>query len=131
MATAKMDKRNRVRTLTQEEILDLIETQKVEFKEFQNAVLKTNLEIYNELNSLRKRIRELEEASSSKAIEIKEVSFEKAKDMVENFLREHLKENESVYPSDVADELGLKYELVRKVFDMLIHEGKLKIKEEG
>lgn len=104
---AKTDKRNRVRILTQEEILDLIEAQKVEFKEFQNAVLKTNLEIYNELNSLRKRVKKLEEASPSKAVEIKEVSFEKAKDMVENFLREYLKENESVYPSDIADELGL------------------------
>jgi hypothetical protein len=37
-----------------------------------------------------------------------------------------LKENKQVYPSDVADELGLKYELVKEIFDILEKEERLK-----
>lgn len=62
--------------------------------------------------------------------EMKDVSVEEAKLMVENFLKEYLKEHETVYPSDVADALGLDYELVRNVIDMLIKEDKLE-KEGG
>ncbi|WXG39465.1 MAG: hypothetical protein WED07_01300 [Candidatus Freyarchaeum deiterrae] len=62
--------------------------------------------------------------------EVKDVSFEEAKPMVENFLKEYLKEHETVYPSDVAESLGLDYELVRNVIDTLIKEDKLE-KEEG
>lgn len=61
-----------------------------------------------------------------KQVEIKDVPLKKARSMVESFLKKYLKENKQVYPSDVADTLGLKYETVREVFDALENEGKLK-----
>lgn len=61
----------------------------------------------------------------------KEVPFEEAKTMVEKFLQECFKKQETVYPSDVADELGLDYELVRNVIDLLIKEEKLEKNEGG
>lgn len=48
-----------------------------------------------------------------------------AKPLVEEFIRNYLLKNECVYPSDVADELGLDYELVRQVFAVLEKEDKL------
>jgi hypothetical protein len=53
------------------------------------------------------------------------MSVKQAKPLVEEFIRSFLRENECVYPSDVADELGLDYELVRQVFVILEKEDKL------
>lgn len=55
-----------------------------------------------------------------------EVSVEEAKPEVQSFLKEFLKKEKKVYPSDVADALGLRYETVREVFAVLEREGKLK-----
>jgi len=54
-----------------------------------------------------------------------EMTVEEAKPLVETFLRDYMKTHEYVYPSDVADELGLNYELVREIFGILEKEGKL------
>lgn len=75
------------------------------------------------------RIRAVEKPSVE-TIEIKEMTLEEAKPLVENFLRDHLSEHDDVYPSDVADELGLKYELVREIFSLLEEQEKLRKKEE-
>ena len=53
------------------------------------------------------------------------MNVKKAKPLVEEFIRSYLRENECVYPSDVADELGLEYDLVRQVFAVLEKEEKL------
>jgi predicted ArsR family transcriptional regulator len=53
------------------------------------------------------------------------MNVEKAKPLVEEFIRRYLKENECVYPSDVADGLGLEYNLVRRVFAALEKEEKI------
>ena len=53
------------------------------------------------------------------------MNVKQAKPLVEEFIRSYLMENECVYPSDVADELGLEYELVRQVFSLLEKEEKL------
>ncbi len=53
------------------------------------------------------------------------MNVEKAKPIVEEFIRNYLLENECIYPSDVADGLGLEYELVRQVFAVLEKEEKL------
>ena len=53
------------------------------------------------------------------------MDVEKAKPLVEDFIRNFLLENDCVYPSDVADGLGLEYELVLKVFAVLEKEEKL------
>jgi hypothetical protein len=55
----------------------------------------------------------------------RKMNVKQAKPLVEEFIRSHLMENECVYPSDVADGLGLDYELVRKVFSVLEKEEKL------
>jgi len=64
----------------------------------------------------------------TEVVELKEMTVEEAKPLVEDFLRDYTKTHEHVYPSDVADELGLKYELVREIFDIMEKEGKLKKK---
>ena len=53
------------------------------------------------------------------------MNVEKAKPLIEEFIRSYLRENECVYPSDVADGLGLEYDLVRQVFAVLEKEEKL------
>ena len=60
-----------------------------------------------------------------KDVEAKEMTVEQAKPLVEKFIRDYLGENECVYPSDVADELGLDYELVKEVFCVLEGEEKI------
>ena len=53
------------------------------------------------------------------------MNVKQAKPLVEEFIINHLRENKCVYPSDVADGLGLDYELVRQVFVVLEKEEKL------
>lgn len=53
------------------------------------------------------------------------MKIEKAKPLVENFIRSYLRENDCIYPSDVADGLELEYDLVRKVFAVLEKEEKI------
>jgi len=66
------------------------------------------------------------EGSLEQELEIKDVPLGKARIAVEKFLKGYLEQHSQIYPSDVADELGLRYELVREVFDSLETEGKLK-----
>lgn len=58
-------------------------------------------------------------------VEIKEMPFAEAKSTVELYLRKIFKKKRQVYPSDVADALGLSYETVREVFQELENEGKI------
>lgn len=51
--------------------------------------------------------------------------FAEAKQRVEKFIQNHLREHECVYPSDAANELGLEYELVREIFSILEKEDKI------
>jgi len=83
-------------------------------------------ELKNRVNQIDSKVEELR-GISPKVI-IVEVSKEEAKLRVEDFLRDYMKRHEQVYPSDVADELGLKYKLVREILDILEKEGKLKKK---
>jgi hypothetical protein len=53
------------------------------------------------------------------------MNVKQATPLVEEFIRSHLLKNECVYPSDVADGLGIDYELVRQVFAVLEMEDKL------
>jgi hypothetical protein len=56
---------------------------------------------------------------------VEKMDVEEAKPLVEEFIRGFLRENECVYPSDVADGLGLEYNLVRRVFAVLEKEEKI------
>jgi hypothetical protein len=49
--------------------------------------------------------------------EIAEVTMDEAKAAVEAYLKIVFKKKRQVFPSDVADALGLKYDTVREVFD--------------
>ena len=118
---------NRVKEPTLEELIGIIENQREEAREYQNVILKKLLEIYEEMNLQRRRIEKLEGISADAGVvRLKEMTVEEAMPLVETFLRDYMKTHEYVYPSDVADELGLKYELVREIFDILEKEGKLK-----
>jgi hypothetical protein len=77
------------------------------------------------LQSFDARLAKLEDQLPEE-IEIKDVPLKQARIMIEPFLKKYLKKNKRVYPSDVADTLGLKYETVREVFIALENEGKLK-----
>jgi hypothetical protein len=56
---------------------------------------------------------------------VREAPLQDTKVLVEDYLKRHFKKERQVYPSDVADALGLEYEAVRRVFVELEKEGKL------
>jgi len=56
-------------------------------------------------------------------------TVEETKVLIEAYLKKQFKKKLQVYPSDVADSLGLRYETVRKVFDALEGEGKIKTEQ--
>jgi predicted ArsR family transcriptional regulator len=58
-------------------------------------------------------------------IEEKKASLEKTKILIEKYLTKQFNKKKQVYPSDVADALGLRYETVREVFADLEKEGKV------
>ena len=57
--------------------------------------------------------------------EIREVPLKEARTLIEAYLKKFFKKKRQVYPSDVADALGLGYETVREVFVGLEKEGKI------
>jgi predicted ArsR family transcriptional regulator len=52
--------------------------------------------------------------------------LEETKALVDAYLKKQFKKKKQVYPSDVADALGLRYETVRQVFDDLERDGKIR-----
>ena len=52
--------------------------------------------------------------------------MEETKALVDAYLKKQFKKKKQVYPSDVADALGLRYETVRQVFDDLEGDGKIR-----
>ena len=58
-------------------------------------------------------------------VEEKEAPLEETKVLIEAYLKKYFKNKKQVYPSDVADALGLRYETVRQVFDALERDGKI------
>lgn len=68
---------------------------------------------------------EITSYKKTETIAVKEKTLKEAKLFIETFLRDYLKTHKQVYPSDVADELGLDYEVTREVFDILEKERKL------
>ena len=55
----------------------------------------------------------------------KEAQLEETKVLIEACLKKQFKKKKQVYPSDIADALGLGYEIVRQVFADLEREGKI------
>jgi len=86
--------------------------------------------IERDISRLKKKVRKIEEllTITPQVVVVEEISKEEAKRRIIQFLEDYMKIHERVYPSDVADALGLKYELVREIFDILEKEGKLEKK---
>lgn len=80
-----------------------------------------------ELAHLDSRLTEVEGSLGIK-VEVKDMTLDEAKPIVEKFVIDFLSTHGYVYPSDVAEELGLEYGLIREIFDILEKEGKLKKK---
>jgi len=55
--------------------------------------------------------------------------MKESKVLIETYLKKQFKKKKQVYPSDVADALGLSYETVRQVFDDLDREGKIQAEQ--
>jgi len=60
---------------------------------------------------------------SIRIVEARETTVEEAKEKILEYYKKH--EGESVYPDDVADELGLDLKIVMQAVEELINEGKL------
>jgi len=60
-------------------------------------------------------------------VETVTVDFEKLTAQVEDFLRKHFVRHEKVYPSEIADALGIDYETVREIVATMIDEKKLEV----
>jgi hypothetical protein len=85
--------------------------------------------IQYELAELRGELEELKRSTSkAEVLEVpsKDVTLEEALPQIEDYLKTFFKDNAQVYPSDVADELCLKYDLVKEAFAVLEKQGKLK-----
>jgi len=78
--------------------------------------------LYSKIEKIENTLPEVVEVS----VPIEEVPIDEAKLMIQKYLKGFFKKNKRVYPSDIADALGLNYETVREVFDVLESEGKLK-----
>jgi hypothetical protein len=78
-----------------------------------------------QLQLMNSRLSKLERRSPEQ-IEVRDVSLREAKKLVNTFLKKYLKENNRVYPSDVADVLHLEYDRVCEVFKALEKEEKLR-----
>jgi hypothetical protein len=82
-----------------------------------------------EVSILKDKVDELETKSESmpvsfRIIEVKEVTVEEARGKILEYYKEH--EGESIYPDDVADELGFDLKITMQAVKELIKEGKLK-----
>ncbi|MBN1762269.1 MAG: hypothetical protein JW878_04220 [Methanomicrobia archaeon] len=82
-----------------------------------------------EVNILKDKVDELETKSGSmpvnfRIIEVKEATVEEAREKIFEYYKEH--EGESIYPDDVADELGLDLKITMQAVKELMKEGSLK-----
>lgn len=73
------------------------------------------------IDNLDQRLKRQEEIEIPRTIEIREVTIEKAKEMIVNYLKEH----PSTYPDDIADELAIDLKTTMQVVEELIKEGKI------
>jgi len=60
---------------------------------------------------------------SIRIVEVRETTVGEAKEKILEYYKKH--EGESIYPDDVADELGLDLKIVMQAVEELINEGKL------
>ena len=62
---------------------------------------------------------------SIRIVEVRETTVEEAKEKILEYYKNKKHEGESIYPDDVADELGLDLKIVMQAVEELINEGKL------
>ncbi|MDI6886772.1 MAG: hypothetical protein QMD22_10645, partial [archaeon] len=61
---------------------------------------------------------------SFRIVEVRETTLEEARKRILKYYEEH--RGESIFPDDVADELGLDLKITMRIVEELIKEGKLK-----
>jgi len=82
-----------------------------------------------EVGTLKDRVDELEKERESlpvsfRIVEVRETTVEEAKEKILGYYEEH--KDESIYPDDVADALGLDLKITMQAAEELKKEGKLK-----
>ncbi len=114
---------NSVKEPTQKEIIEMIENQKEEVKEFQNVILRKLLEIYEMMNSLKMRIEKSEGLGSVEdVVKLEVIPKEEAKVRIKGYVDQH----QGCRTSDIIYDLGLDPDLVLSILKELKEEGKIK-----
>ncbi|MGD2247038.1 MAG: hypothetical protein PVF58_01430 [Candidatus Methanofastidiosia archaeon] len=83
-------------------------------------------ELENQLSLLKEIIED--PLSEINIIDIREITIEEAKKIILEFYESH--DTQSIYPSEVADELGLDLKTTAKAIDELLKEEKLEVANE-
>lgn len=85
--------------------------------------------LIEKLDKIEERIERIEEMfrEHESVIIVKEIPFDEAKKMVEEYIMR--KEDEFIDPLEIAEALQIPYEQAHEIFLMLVKEGKLKLEE--
>ena len=85
--------------------------------------------LLNKLERLEEKLDRIEERLKEQeaVIVVKEIPFEEAKEMVEEYIRN--KHEEYIEPLEISEALQIPYEQAHEIFLQLIKEGKLKLEE--
>lgn len=96
------------------------------------SIFRVLLMMSKTLSEIKEEIRDFKEeyasTESENVIIVREIPYEEAKKIVEEYLAK--KEGEILYPSEIAEALQLPYDQVHEIVLELIEEGKVKIAED-
>ena len=81
----------------------------------------------NMLSEIRKEIREIRDNLSERIVVVREIPFEEAKKMAEEYIMK--KKDDYIDPLEIAEALQIPYEQAHEIFLQLVEEGKLKLEE--
>ena len=86
-------------------------------------MLEVKEDVLKRLELLENKVKELESLiKSEKIITVKEISFEEAKELIENYIKN--RKGEITSPLKLSQELQIPYEIAHKIVIELIKEGK-------
>lgn len=96
-----------------------------EFSEFRHQITAKLETIFDRLSDIEKNIESF--STIPKVVMIEEISREEAKKRISECLNEI---DEKIYPSEIAEQLHIDYELCVEIIEGLLKEGKIEIVEE-
>ena len=103
---------------------ELIRIEPLQTHEINFRIIEELQKIRVELQTLNARMARIDEQPS--VVQDREMPVKEAKEIIASYLKKYFKKHAEVYPSDVADALGMKYERVCSAFALLEKENKLK-----